>query len=926
VTDRDLIAWTDTLGRVEPARTADSIQSWLDAGEERPEWELWGKAQPDSPCPAHPLLCHMIDVSAVAARMVTSILPSGLRQRLLAIHPDPAKSFSLLLFVVALHDLGKALTPFQVKVPWAKQALASLGYDLNPQNNRHHGDGGLLLVYEALESRGASRSTGLSLARAVTAHHGQFPTNAGNLGRKGPGPRERGKNERWADARDGITRTLTELFEVDFDLSDFDGVSHADVLLVAGLTSVADWLGSMSEVFVYEAAPPSGAGYWRRALQRADDVLERAGFRTPSERAEASFEALFPGYEPWPLHRVVMGFASKMSAPSLTVVEAPMGEGKTEAALLLAEAASAKLGLHGLYIGLPTQATSNQMFRRLESFLKTTRPDSPSNLLLAHGEASLVEPFSRLMPREVYGRDDDEPGVVRAEGWFLRAKRKLLGDFGVGTIDQALLGVLRTPHAFVRLFGLAGKTVVFDEVHAYDHYTGELLLRLIEWLAALGSNVVLLSATLPPVLREQLTTAYERGAGLDHREPTLVPYPRVTQVSAAGRSENSFGSRGAALEIALSRQAPDLEALAKRVVEEARRGGCVALICNTVARAQDATRLVRQLAPEIPWLLLHARLLPDERLRREQQLENWLGPEHRAEARPEACIVIGTQVLEQSLDVDFDVMFSDLAPIDLLLQRMGRMHRHERENRAPGRARAEFILVQPDGDWWQTDLQEVARVYDEVIIRLTLRELLDRDQITLPDDIPTLVDSVYDPAAAQTYEALLAAAYERREDERRQRGVADVRLMPGPDSPDDPFAALTCWMKDEEDPLVRAQMRAMTRMAPPSVSVVCVDQVGADLFVGDGDTEPLRLDQVPSRALVARLARRTLKISTASIVTVLANDPAAQPAGWQKSSILRHRRLLPFVNSQATVAGCILHLDDELGLVITYPRKGGAAS
>ena len=187
--------------------------------------------------------------------------------------------------------------------------------------------------------------------------------------------------------------------------------------------------------------------------------------------------------KPRPLQHAIIPLAEKMDSPQLFVIEAPMGEGKTEAAWYVADCWD-RHGGAGTYVALPTMATSNQMFERVKKFLDLA---GGGNLMLLHGKAALNEQFDKLKyAARVYDPDGSTSGVV-AESWFAdNKKHRLLAPFGVGTIDQVLLSVLQTKHGFVRLFGLAGKCVILDEVHAYDAYMTTLLERLLRWLAALA--------------------------------------------------------------------------------------------------------------------------------------------------------------------------------------------------------------------------------------------------------------------------------------------------------------------------------------------------------------------------------------------------------------------------------------------------------
>ena len=913
----DLLATWQQPG-VSPATPATSTEAWMAAASGRPAWQCWGKGRPQGDCPAHPALCHMLDVAAVAAHLLVRLVPPALRTRLLSVHPDgPEAALRLVLFTIALHDLGKFTPAFQAKLPWAAQQLAALGFDLNATSTaQHHGDAGGPLVRDTLRRLGLSAKAATSLSRAVVSHHGEFsPDTAIN---KNVGSRERGRAPRWDQARRDAVEELRALFAV--TQVETLHIDNAWVMTLAGLAAVADWIGSMEEVFTYEAPQPSLAHYWPIALERAERALRGVGMAAPQADGLCTFATLFPALRPWPLHIVADTLASTLTAPSLLVVEAPMGEGKTEASLLLAQAAAMRLGQQGLYIGLPTKATANQMFGRVLKFLQRIRPDTPSNLVLAHGDADLDARFVSL--RAIYDPHATRASGVRAEGWFLPKKRALLAEHAVGTIDQSLLAVMRTLHGFVRLFGLAGKTVILDEVHAYDTYTSTLLDRLVEWLGALGTTVVLLSATLPSARRQQLVRAYQQGCGIAEPE-ALAPtaYPRVTLVSGASAESTHFTPRGQPVPVSLARAHGDLETIADDIVQRTEHGGCAGWICNTVDRAQAAYKAIRQRLPaEVPVLLLHARMLPEERAAREQTLEQWLGPEQSSPNRPARCVVVGTQVLEQSLDVDFDLLVTDLAPVDLVLQRAGRLHRHtDRRNRSAAHPTPRLILVHPDGDFAHVDLREVAIVYAEALVRETLRALHGRTTITLPDDIEPLVEAVYRTDLPVADDALFGAHIEHLGIGAAKSQDAAARLIPRPSQPGDIFGDLKVWLDDEENPALHEKLRAMTRDADDSVQVVCHVGRGNAVFVSEQDSTPLDLASKPDRQLAARLARRTVNIGNAFLVRALLGGASVSPEGWQEVALLRHRRALVFVDGTAQVGDRRLTLDAQLGLVIERP-------
>jgi CRISPR-associated endonuclease/helicase Cas3 len=300
---------------------------------------------------------------------------------------------------------------------------------------------------------------------------------------------------------------------------------------------VADWIGSNAAFF-----PPAGNlplldeafdvdAYFEYAGQQAAEALKKLGWLGRAENlAPATFGELFPLIQkPRPLQSAVAEMVASMSEPGLLIVEAPMGEGKTEAAWYAA-AQWDRQGGQGTYVALPTMATSNQMYDRVGGFLEAEA--GKKNLMLQHGKAALNERFQKLKYAAAVYDDEQNPSAVVAEAWFATNKKHgRLAPYGVGTIDQALLAVLQTKHVFVRLFGLAGKCVILDEVHAYDAYMTTLMEHLVQWLAAMGCPVILLSATLPGDKRLKLLQAY---AGNEVAAPEHVEYPRVTSVSVAG--------------------------------------------------------------------------------------------------------------------------------------------------------------------------------------------------------------------------------------------------------------------------------------------------------------------------------------------------------------------------------------------------------
>ncbi len=896
---------------------SQTVMRWSAATEGRPEWALWGKARPGElqMAPAHPLLCHMLDVALVARCLLERVVPPSTGRRLaesLCLAPDDAVAW--LAFLVALHDLGKASPGFQCKAEEMRPALDAAGFDLDPlRASRYHGDIGVQWIAEALQRHGIEHLASIRFARAVAAHHGEFPPDVIALDQAGA--REAGRSPAWSNARAQIAADLFRVLSVSgrpLPAKQSAG-DHAFIVLLAGLTAVADWIGSMAEVFAYEFPSLTLEDYAPLAASRASEALERAAMGGPFPGSVRGFGELFAGFgfgEPWPLHEAAERICRVTDWPALIIIEAAMGEGKTEAALLIAEQAASRNGHSGFFVGLPTQATANQMLSRVEQFLTRAHPGVRANLHLTHGGAAVAEQYAQLI-RGVY--DPDDTSGIRAERWFVDKKRALLASHAVGTIDQALLGVLRTPHGFVRLFGLAGKTVILDEVHAYDTYTSTLLERLVAWLGAMGVTLVLLSATLPSDRRRRLLNAF----GGTSAAQLNVAYPRLSICMGGKIEEHAFTSLRASLVVDIERRADDADAIAGLLTTRVRLGGCGGWICNTIARAQSAYRALQALkaAGELPGdtvlLLLHSRFLHGDRAKREAELERLLG---RRGERPQRAIIVGTQVLEQSLDVDFDILATDVAPIDLVLQRIGRLHRHDRP-RPVHLTRPQLVLTVPDGGPLDVSLRDVASVYEEVVMRRTLLALEGRAQINLPDDIEPLVEEVYTRPDPPEHNSALARAREKYEQQMREQELsARSRTLKPPNFPDDPFGDFGVPLRDDDDPTLAEDLRAVTRLGDPSIEIVCLHIRNGRTYLNRECTKELDPACVPDRGQIAALLGNGTRISTRGLVQELFRQ--GPPEGWTRTALLRHRRVIMLEHGVARLARFRLELDDEIGLVI----------
>lgn len=898
-----------------------------------PSWVyLWAKTageQDSAQHSFHPLVCHLIDTAMVLKEYWEHVASPGFRRYVSeGLGLDEPVAGNWVAFLGAQHDLGKATPPFQSQWPRGKAILEELGYYF-PEQSRWvaHGVITAVLVQRVLTRLGVPAQLAIRLATTVGGHHGLFP-RASERGQVGP--RVLGQGE-WDTARDRLLDAVVNACGVaGLPAPKADGAGHNGVhVVLAGLTSVADWIASDARRFPFSSPDLNVVAYADRAQAQARAALEEQGWlHWGGVSHPMSFTQLF-GFEPRPLQEVAVELAEQLQSPALVIVEAPMGEGKTEAAMYLADRAGQSAGRQGAYFALPTEATSNQMFLRVKRFLEHRYGESLVNLQLLHGHASLSaefallqsNPVALLTPQGVALDERDKPSNVMAAEWFTHRKRGLLATYGVGTVDQALLAVLQTKHFFVRLFGLAHKTIIVDEVHAYDEYVQGLLERLISWLVSLGSTVIMLSATLPRERRLKLMKAFQLGTGSAAGIPPQdTPYPRVTWCTAEDSGSLSFSTAEKSqrrLRLTwVDGRLPDVAKapfpLGERLQEALAGGGCAAVVCNTVDTAQRVYSRLKQYFSAEELDLLHARYPYEERARREERVLGRFGKDGN---RPGRAVLVATQIIEQSLDLDFDLMVTYLAPIDLVLQRSGRLFRHDRP-RPDGFTGPNLWVCAPEKLQDGVPRFDVGTesIYDRHILLRSWLALQGREGVDIPNAMEELIETVYDDRPCPTHLPdtwRLTWEHTRAELDRKracQDEEADRRRIEAPDYPGELLERLNADM-EEDNPEIHERLQALTRLGGPTVSVVLL-------------SEPLRDPQgVPSLDETKRLMGRSVNVSLKEPTRTIIQQGEIPP-GWRKSALLRHHRLLLLDGSGvAHIGDWQVRLDPELGLLAHHPGK-----
>lgn len=741
-----------------------------------------------------PLWRHMSDSGAVACLLWDRWLPAQVHRIVAETLPGGEEDARrLAIWLATTHDIGKATPAFACQVESLADGMRSAGLEMPSYKQMPdrklapHGLAGQVLVQEWLiERHGWPRFATGQFAIIAGGHHGVPPTFP-DIQQVNVHPellRTAGCASLWKSVQWEILDRCAQMCEVEGRLDDWQKVklSQPAQVLLTGLVIVADWIASNSDLFPYfpEAQRRSSAerveaawhgldlpAPWRPTEPAGEPkVLVASRFRLPS------------GARIRPVQERAVEVARAMSSPGMMVIEAPMGEGKTEAALAVVEIFAARSGAGGCFVALPTMATSNAMFSRALDWLRRLpQGDGPRSVLLAHSKAALNEGYAGLVRagrRAVRCVDADGDGNVWrhrgdrrvssteliAHQWMRGRKKGMLSSFVVGTVDQLLFMGLKSRHLALRHLALAGKVIVIDEAHAYDTYMNSYLDRVLSWLGAYRVPVVVLSATLPAGRRRELAEAYAGASAGDFKALAEADaYPLLTAVEPGGPAVfEPVEPSGREIEVRLERLNDDFAELGDRLAQELAEGGCALVVRNTVDRVLETAAYLRERFGLDTVTVTHARFFDVDRAAKDADLLARFGPPDKSAGRrpTDTHIVVASQVAEQSLDIDFDLLVSDLCPIDLLLQRMGRLHRHQRgagQNERPERLRMARCLV-TGADWEAVPVEPVRgsrRIYrlhallrSAAVLEPYLSGTGESGHIArLPQDISPLVQRAY---------------------------------------------------------------------------------------------------------------------------------------------------------------------------------------
>lgn len=788
--------------------------------EDKKYLKYWGKAKQkqNGTWECHLLPYHCLDVAAIGRYLADRLgIAEHVAQKLGC---KKSEILPVISFLCAAHDIGKFSNGFQNQIPALVTKLR--GVNLNTAYQEKHWSLGYSFWREYADKIFVGDKHIIAYCldawfSASSGHHGKPPAPEINSY----------FDVRQFPAEEAI-KFISNVKEIAGMPADIDFLLKDECLmkkiswLIAGLMVLADWIGSNSRWFPFQQTEQPLKEYWeQKALPQAQTAINESGILPISAAGRLSITQLFEYKQATPLQILAEQIPISKNG-NLFIIEEITGAGKTEAALMLAHRLISADYADGIYFGLPTMATANAMHERVERvYRKLFVEASTPALVLAH---SASWQYLALENNEEESNDgeDGENAQADARAWLYDNRKKaLLAHVGVGTIDQALLAILPARHQSLRLLGLHRKVLIVDEVHAYDSYMNKLLCTLLRFHAAQGGSAILLSATLPVCARKQFLSAFTEGKG--GNTVLSAAYPLVTGITGTDFMENAVESPlelYREVKVNLVYQEEDIIAEIKAAVES---GNNICWVRNTVSDAQAAYEAVSKHLNTDKIILFHARYVLGDRLLIENRIIEQFGKNFNAVTR-NGKVIIATQVVEQSLDIDFDYMITDLAPMDLIIQRAGRLCRHARDKRGnlidgiDKRGIPQLIVFappfvnEPKSDWYKAVFRKAANIYEHYgQLWLTAQWLAIHKKFRMPQDARDMIEFVY----GENTQGDIPESLRQQEDiaggnDRARAGVGQfqaLNLTSGytPDS--------LKWLDDEKAPTRLGDVRTTVRLA-----------------------------------------------------------------------------------------------------------------
>ena len=707
-----------------------------------------------------PTWMHLTDTAYTMGYLYDNWIPEHIKDLIVKEVGDSEKAKKIFILFGVFHDFGKQQSIFNSKLMENLSEYSFLQLPLADPNeygknsDYHHTKTGAKI----LDSLGFNRA----VTSIVYSHHGNPKDILAGSSFKHIHLNEYDVNiysnkssvRLWENSWKEMAEAILKI--VDLKKDEISNLSQNVQVLISGYLIVSDWIASNSYYFplLSQSDPGDVNDYPDRAIKG----LHRLGFTEPVRFMDYLFdEEVFKdefGFRPNALQKTLITSLNNNPDPGIVIVEAEMGGGKTEGAFAAAQILGTKMNAGGVLMGLPTQATSNGLLMRFKNWADQQDPNTIHSFRLVHGMAKLNEGYRSIF-RGTANVDQlgfTEENHLISHVWMEGRKQALLSDFVIGTVDQAIMAALKQKHFMLRHVGLAGKVVILDEIHSFDAFTNKYIDRTLSWLGAYRVPVILLSATLPGKRRKQLVEAYL--SGREGRKKfktdeadwnTTQAYPILTMSRGKEVEQVKIDDRPDPKKVMIRSLSDDsLNIDIKRIIDTELEDGCLGIIVNTVKRAQEIGAYLKETLNDHEVLIYHSRFTNEDRIRIENELLKRLGKPQKDETleqvkeRRKKLIVVGTQTLEQSLDIDFDLMITQLSPMESILQRIGRLWRHKMTPRPSNLKNAICYVFGIN----EAELDKSSEsIYSAWILEQTRKYL--PEQLNLPMDISPLVQSVY---------------------------------------------------------------------------------------------------------------------------------------------------------------------------------------
>jgi CRISPR-associated endonuclease/helicase Cas3 len=898
---------------------------------------LWGKKKVEDGQPLWlPLVAHLTDTQKVINFLYNQWLTQR-QQEFLTQNISDEEIHKLIKFLGFVHDIGKATPAFQTKESYNRaqtldndliENLIRSGFskldqlELSSRNMSPHNRAGeaILLKFQVPET----------VAALIGGHHG-IPESISPIDNLMSCKTNYYQSDQDETLKQPWKQVQRELFDYALvssgysDVSEIPTITQPEAVILEGLLITADWLASSEytrngkELFSLIGLEQSWADLdMERRFTKAMHNWLLNGTWQPQKinKMTDPYQERW-GFNARPVQKVATKAIGETIDPEMIIVEAPMGLGKTELALVAAEQLAYLCKEDGVFIGLPTQATSNAMFNRVDQWIEKLAEKQKENfpIKLMHSKAQFNKVYKQLPDAE----NVDTSGAVTINSWF-SGKKSILTKFTVGTIDNLLSMALKQRHLFLKHLGFSGKVVIIDEVHAYDAYMSRYLLKAITWLGAYHVPLVILSATLPQEKRQSLIEAYLDGKyGKKYKRNFKGPtdwektqaYPLLSILDGGQLKQFSDfpgQSDQKQQKLQVTRLNLSDEELIEHVLDRISSGGVAGIIVNTVKRAQALAKVLEQKGTK--YFVLHSAFLAAERSKQEEKLQQSIG---KNVIRPKKMVVIGTQVLEQSLDIDFDVLYTDIAPMDLLLQRAGRLHRHNIKR--PKSLETPQLFVMGINHWGDYGAANQS-IYQQYLLMKT--DYFLKNQITLPNDISDLVQKVYADETDSEINGIQKSKADFDNYIKTEESKAKTFQVGRPMK-----KSIHAWLDRKQANLDKDEQKAnaAVRDIPETIEVVLIKHTTEGDFLLDGR----KLEAVPDYEIAEQViklpaALTTYQKETEHIINELENKTKLYHDNWNNSVWLNGTLVLPLDDKlSATVGKWNIQYSKKLGL--SYTRE-----